>query len=154
MSKHRRPARTPRRAALASVALGLVAVSTAALAGPAAAAKGGANASSLDLVVVSSSVQAAADSSIDVARGDEVTFTVKTSAELPFVGLRCWQGSEFVYDAYQGYFPGYYDQTPSFTLGSSYWAQGGDASCTARLIEWNRQGREVVLATTSFSVAG
>ena len=153
MSKHRRPARTPRRAALASVAIGVVAVSTAALAGPAAAAKGGANASSLDLVVLSSSARTA-DSSAAVVRGDEVTFEVKTSAELPFVGLRCWQGSEFVYDAYQGYFPGYYDATPSFTLDSLVWADGADASCTARLIEWNRQGRENVLATTSFSVAG
>ena len=153
MSKHRRPARTPRRAALASVAIGVVAVSTAALAGPAAAAKGGANASSLDLVVLGSSARIA-DSPSAVVRGDEVTFEVQTSAQLPFVGLRCWQGSDFVYDAYHGYFPGYYDQTPSFTLDSLAWAGGAPASCTARLIEWNRQGREVVLATTSFSVAG
>ena len=153
MSKHRRPARTHRRAALASVAIGVVAVSTAALAGPAAAAKGGANSSSLDLVVLSASAQSV-DSSVAVRHGDEVTFAVKTSAELPFVGLRCWQGSEFVYDAYQGYFDGYYDPTPSFTLESAYWQDGVSASCTARLIEWNRQGRENVLATTTFSVGG
>jgi len=152
MSKHRRPARTPRRTALASVALGVVAVSTAALAGPAAAAKGGANASSLDLVVLSSSVQTV--DSAAVSHGDEVTFAVNTPADRPFVGLRCWQGAEFVYDSYEGYFPGYYDPTPSFTLSSLVWADGADATCTARLIEWNRQGRENVLATTSFSVAG
>src|SRR5688572_6784960 len=117
MSKHRRPARNPRRAALASVAIGVVAVSTAALAGPAAAAKGGANASSLELVVLSSA-SLAADASVTPAHGGEVTFDVKTSVDRPFVGLRCWQGDNFVYDAYQGYFPEYHDSTPSFTLDS------------------------------------
>ena len=153
MPKHRRSSGSPRRAALSSVALAVAALSTVALAAPADAAKGGANSSSLDLVVLGSASRTV-DSAVAVSRGDEVTFDVKTSADLPFVGLRCWQGSDFVYDAYVGYFPGYYDPTPSFTLSSLVWAEGADASCTARLIEWNRQGRENVLATTTFFVAG
>jgi hypothetical protein len=134
------------------VAIGVVAVSTAALAGPAAAAKGGANSSSLELVVLSAA--RTVDSSVAVARGDEVTFDVSTAADRPFVGLRCWQDDNFVYDAYVGYFPDYRDATPSFTLDSGFWLAGSDATCTARLIQWSRQGRENVLATTSFAVAG
>ena len=153
MPKHRRSSSSPRRAALSSVAVAAAVISGVALAGPSAAAKGGANASSLGLVVLSSADRTA-ETSVAVTHGDEVTFDVKTAADLPFVGLRCWQGENFVYDAYVGYFPGYYDPTPSFTLDSSYWAEGVDASCTARLIEWNRQGRETLLATTTFSVAG
>jgi hypothetical protein len=153
MPKHRRSSGSPRRAALPSVALAVAALSTVALAGPADAAKGGANASSLQLVVLSSDSRTA-DASVTPAHGDEVTFDVKTSVDRPFVGLRCWQGDNFVYDAYVGYFPGYYDPTPSFTLDSGYWAAGQDATCTARLIYWNRQGREDLLATTTFAVSG
>ena len=154
MSKHRRPSGSPRRAALASVALGMAALSAVALAGPSAAAKGGANNSSSLQLIVLSAARATADVSASPSHGDEVTFDVKTSVDRPFVGLRCWQGDAFVYDAYVGYFPGYYDPTPSFTLDSGYWAAGQDATCTARLINWNRQGREDVLATTSFAVGG
>jgi hypothetical protein len=39
-------------------------------------------------------------------------------------------------------------------LDSGYWAAGQDATCTARLIYWNRQGREDLLATTTFAVSG
>lgn len=153
MSKHRRPSGSPRRAALTSVALAVAALSTVALAGPSAAAKGGANSSSLELVVLSAASRTA-DSAAVASYGDEVTFNVKTSVDRPFVGLRCWQGDAFVYDAYVGYFPDYFDATPSFTLDSGYWVAGQDATCTARLLHWNRQGREDVLATTSFAVAG
>jgi len=151
MSKHRRPARTPRRTALASVALGVVAVSTAVLAGPAAAAKGGANASSLDLVVLSSSVQTV-DSSV-VTHGDEVTFAVNTSADRPFVGLRCYQTGTFIYDAYVGYFDGYMFEKDWFTLSSPPWVAGQSADCTARLFWFDKRGNEKLLTTSSFTVA-
>jgi hypothetical protein len=82
-----------------------------------------------------------------------VTFEVSTGAtSRPYVGLRCWQGTEFVYDGYVGYFPQYpYD--PWFTLGSPYWAPELPASCTARLFYFDRRGREKLLATMGFGVA-
>ena len=78
---------------------------------------------------------------------------MKTTSDRPFVGLRCYQGDAFVYDAYVGYFPDYYSARTWFVLDSTYWAAGVDARCDARLISWDRQGRENVLATTSFAVA-
>ena len=82
-----------------------------------------------------------------------VTFNVSTTAtSTPSVGLRCSQGSTWVYDSYVGYFPGYmFDKW--FTLQSNYWADGVPASCDARLFYNDRRGRQIVLATKSFDVA-
>jgi hypothetical protein len=131
----------------------VAALSTLVLAGPADAARGGANSSSLELVVLDSGARVT-ETSVAAAHGDSVTFDVQTSADRPFVGLRCWQGEAFVYDAYVGYFPGYSNPEPWFTLDSAYWQPGEDATCTARLLQWSRQGRENVLATISFAVSG
>ena len=86
-------------------------------------------------------------------RGDDITFTVSTTAtDSPMVGLRCWQGTDFVYDGYVGYFASTatYDY---FELASNYWVAGTDASCTARLFYSDNRGREHVLATRTFGVA-
>ena len=84
---------------------------------------------------------------------DEITFNVSTSATSTLeVGLRCYQGSAWVFDGYVGYFPGYmFDRW--FTLNSNYWTSGVTASCTARLFYRNKRGQEVVLTTLGFSVA-
>jgi hypothetical protein len=86
-------------------------------------------------------------------RYDEITFNVSTSATAtPEVGLRCYQGSAWVFDGYVGYFPGYlFDRW--FTLNSNYWVDGASTNCTARLFYRNKRGQEVVLSTLSFSVA-
>ena len=82
-----------------------------------------------------------------------VTFDVHTTAtDRPFVGLRCWQGADWVYDAYVGYFPGaMFDQW--FVLDSNYWVDGVAATCTARLFYYNKRGGQNVLTTLDFPVA-
>lgn len=94
------------------------------------------------------------DSTDGVAhRGQRVTFEVATTAsDRPFVGLRCWQGSEWVYDGYVGYFPDYL-WDPWFVLDSNYWGDGTDAFCTARLFYYDKRGNQKVLTSTDFAVA-
>jgi hypothetical protein len=83
---------------------------------------------------------------------DSITFNVATTAtSKPQVGLRCYQGSAWVYDGYVGYWAGYMF-TPYFTLDSGYWEAGVPATCNARLFYNDNRGREVVLATLSFDV--
>ena len=106
---------------------------------------GGSTTSSLSLVLM--------DGATEARNGGRVTFAVSTTAtDRPFVGLRCWQGTSFVYDGYVGYFPSYMFD-PWFTLGSPYWVADQAASCTARLFRYDSRGRQIVLATTSFPVA-
>jgi len=83
--------------------------------------------------------------------GDEITFDVSTTADKPYVNVRCYQGTAFVYDAWVGYYAGaWFGQT--FTLSSSYWL-GGAADCTARLVTWSKNGREQTLNTLTVPVA-
>ena len=82
-----------------------------------------------------------------------ITFNVSTTAtSRPQVGLRCYQGSNWVFDAYVGYFPGYMFD-PWFNLQSNYWVDGVPATCNARLFYNDRRGRQIVLTTMSFPVA-
>jgi hypothetical protein len=84
---------------------------------------------------------------------DSITFTVSTTAtSMPMVGLRCWQGTNFVHDGYIALYDSSW-LSKKFTLGSSYWNPGLDASCTARLFYYDNRGRERLLATTTFGVA-
>jgi hypothetical protein len=77
-------------------------------------------------------------------------FVVSTTAtDRPFVGLRCYQGSNFVLDGYTGYFDTYMFD-PWITLGSPYWDADSSADCTARLFYYDKRGNQKVLATTSF----
>lgn len=93
------------------------------------------------------------DSDGIVDHRDSITFTVSTtSTDRPFVGVRCYQGSAFVYDGYVGYFPTYmYD--PWFVMSSPFWDAAASANCTARLFHYDRRGNQNVLSTLSFSVA-
>jgi hypothetical protein len=85
--------------------------------------------------------------------GSQVTFDVSTAeTDRPFVNVRCYQGTIFIYDAWQGFWQGYYTD-PVYTLSSGYWT-GGAADCTARLVAYGANGREKTLASTSFHVAG
>lgn len=122
---------------------------------PAMAAKGGnsgergggkKSSGTLELVLL--------DASDNVANHyDLVTFHVTTEAsDRPFVGVRCWQGAAWVYDAYVGLFDDYlYD--PWLTLDSPYWTDGVAAECEARLFYFDRRGREKILNTLDFSVS-
>jgi hypothetical protein len=93
------------------------------------------------------------DGATQAAHYGRVTFDVSTTATTkPQVGLRCSQGSNWVYDGYVGYWPGYMFD-PWFTLDSGYWVDGVPATCDARLFYNDRRGRQIVLATMSFPVA-
>ena len=82
--------------------------------------------------------------------GETVTFKVYTSASKPYVNVRCYQGTAFVYDAWAGFYAGaWFGRT--FTLSSTYWT-GGAASCTARLVTWSKNGRQQTHATLNFPV--
>jgi hypothetical protein len=129
------------------VALALVfAVAPAAFAGKGGGKpSAGSGSSSFSLVLMDGATQA--------AHYGRITFDVSTTATAtPQVGLRCYQGSDWVYDAYVGYFPGYmFDQW--FTLKSNYWVDGVPATCDARLFYNDSRGRQIVLKTMSFPVA-
>jgi hypothetical protein len=82
---------------------------------------------------------------------ERVAFTVATSAtDRPFVGVRCWQGTNFVLDGYTGYFPTYMFE-PWVALDSSYWVAGEAANCTARLFHYDKRGNQKILATVDFT---
>jgi len=85
---------------------------------------------------------------------DTINFTFKSSSSQPLVGLRCYQGSNFVYDGYVGYYSGYWAGSHEFYLANpDYWVDGVDASCTARLFHYDRLGRERIEGTLTFPVA-
>lgn len=82
---------------------------------------------------------------------DDITFDVVTQAtDRPFVGVRCWQGANWVYDGYVGFFETYLFD-PWLTLDSPYWTPGEAADCEARLFYWDKRGREKVLQTIGFT---
>jgi hypothetical protein len=111
------------------------------IAGTTLAAKGGRDAGSLSLVVLAPP---------DVNYGEDVTFDVSTSASNPYVNVRCYQGSAFVYDSWAGFYPGaWFGQT--FTLSGPSWSAGA-ADCTARLVSFAKNGRERTLSSMQFGV--
>ena len=129
----------------AALALAVAPASFAGKAGGKTSGGSGTTGSKFSLVLMDGATQA--------AHYGRVTFDVSTTATaVPQVGLRCYQGSDWVYDSYVGYFPAYmFDQW--FTLQSSYWVDGVPATCDARLFYNDRRGRQIVLATMSFPVA-
>ena len=56
-----------------------------------------------------------------------------------------------MYDGWQSFWPGYVPE-PIFTLSSLYWTSGA-ANCTARLLYFDRQGRERTLTSMDFHVS-
>ena len=111
----------------------------------------GKSSSSLSLVVLSSGTSLAT-ATVQPSYGGQITFDVSTTeTDHPQVNVRCYQDGAFVYDGWQGFYPSYY-KDPIFTLSSGYWT-GGAADCTARLLYFDRQGRDRTLASTTFHVA-
>lgn len=104
--------------------------------------------SSLTLVVVGSNGNAAA---VHPTYGSTITFDVQTNqTDHPNVNVRCYQGSAFVFDGWVSLWPGSMTGE-DLVLSSSYWT-GGAADCTARLVMFDKQGREQTLASTTFQV--
>jgi hypothetical protein len=130
-----------------------LAVAAVALFVAAGAALAGKPSSSLSLVVLPLGAPAGSSTTGAAAAsyGGQITFDVSTNETAqPYVNVRCYQGGVFVYDNWGSFANG---SQPSFTLSSNYWT-GGAAACTARLVSWDKQGRQQDLATTSFQVAG
>lgn len=115
--------------------------------GPGGKPSGGGSTGSLAVVMVTD-----ANANGQPNYNDQITFNVVRTTAQQFVGLRCWQGSDFVYDSYVGYFEGAWFGD-RFTLNSMYWNPSLDASCTARLFTYSSRGTERVSTTTTFAVA-
>src|SRR5215218_8958860 len=114
-------------------------------------ARGGKSGSSIELVIVGSSVTAAALSG--PTHGDTVTFAVSTTVDRPYVVLNCYAGGAWVYAASAPYWDGAVGGQ-EFVLDGASWPSGA-ASCSAQLGNLNADGtrfREV--ASTTFDVAG
>ena len=152
-ASHRQVFKAGRRALLVAAIIGLLIVALSA--STVLAAKGGGKGggggggggkttnSSLSLVLLDSTDGFAHN-------GQRVAFDVSTTAtDRPFVGVRCWQGANWVLDAYTGYFESYMFD-PWVTLDSPYWVDGVEASCTARLFYYDSKGNQKVLATLDF----
>jgi hypothetical protein len=106
--------------------------------------------SSLNLVVLTSGGTPAA-ATAQPTQGGQITFDVKTTeTDHPSVNVRCYQDGTWVYDGWQSFWAGYAPE-PVFTLSSLYWTSGA-ADCFARLLYFDRQGRDRTLATTDFHV--
>lgn len=107
--------------------------------------------SSLNLVVLASGAAPAA-ATAEPSFGGQITFDVSTTqTDHPSVNVRCYQDGTWIYDGWQSFWPGAADHDPIFTLSSLYWT-GGAADCTARLLYFDRQGRDRTLATMDFHV--
>jgi hypothetical protein len=111
---------------------------------------GGASKSTLELQVVTDPAVTESTAVVEPHYGDQITFEISTTADQPFVNVRCYQGEEFVYDFWAGFYVGAWGGE-TFNLTSDYWV-GGDADCTARLVAWVSNGRERTLASLNFHV--
>jgi hypothetical protein len=126
-------------AALAVLALTLAPTTSAAKRKPAG---GGSTSSSISLVLLNGATEA--------HFGAHVTFRVSTTATTgPWVNVNCYQNGALVYSQWHGFYPSYiWGQV--FTLGPTPSWQSGAADCTARLVKLRSNGRQSLLATTSF----
>jgi len=108
--------------------------------------KGSRDPGSMTLVVL--------DGASQPTHGGRVSFDVSTTAtDRPFVGLRCWQATTWIYDAYVGYFDDWMYDRDWFVLDSPTWSSGIQAACTARLFYYDKRGRQKVMATNDFAVS-
>lgn len=128
-------------AACTALALALVPAAFAGKGGKPAG--GGPSGSSIRLVLL--------DGATEARYGGRITFDVTTTADKPYVNLRCYQGTAFVYDAWAGFYDGAWFSR-EFTLSSSYW-YGGAADCTARLVMFGKNGAERTLSSLVFRVS-
>jgi hypothetical protein len=82
--------------------------------------------------------------------GDQLTFSVSTSASYPAVELDCQQNGVWVYAQVVGFYPTYmWPQV--YSLQSPNWT-GGAADCTATLYTTGKNGSRTTLATNSYHI--
>ncbi len=87
----------------------------------------------------------------DPTFGEQVTFTIAVSADMPWVTASCYQDGQRVYRQTHGFFDSYrYGQW--FTLGPTPSWSSGDADCTAEVGYYAKNGRWKSLASTTFQV--
>ena len=106
----------------------------------------GGGSGSLALVVVND-----ADADGVVSHSDTITFTVTTTADRPYVSVKCYQGGTLVYAASAGFYADY-PWSKIFGLETTTWTSGG-ADCTATLYTTKDGTRLNVLATLGFYTA-
>jgi hypothetical protein len=85
--------------------------------------------------------------------GSQVTFAVSTGSSFPWVDTTCSQNGQVVYEQFAGFYAGY-TGSDMFTLGPTQLWSGGTATCTAKLVTYDKNGRPSTLASTNFTVAG
>lgn len=83
--------------------------------------------------------------------GQQITFTINTTEEWPWIQNVCFQNGNLVYEEWRGMYPGYPSPGP-FVLGPTNNWQGGAADCEARLVIFG--GGTHVLATVAYAVVG
>ncbi len=113
--------------------------------------------SSLQLVVLGSGTGQLAPAQPRI--GSQVTFTVQTSAQQPWVSVACYQNGIAVYGQYWGFWDGYSPSTITqtmaaggvFTLGPTFGWSAGQASCVATLYTFSKNNRQNTLATLPFT---
>jgi len=113
--------------------------------------------SSLQLVVLGSGTGQLAP--VQPRVGSQVTFTLQTSAQEPWVSVACYQNGVAVYGQYWGFWGGYspsaITQTMAaggvFTLGPTALWSGGEASCVATLYTFSKSHKPNTLATLPFT---
>jgi|SRR5215831_12839005 len=133
------------------IALSLAAAAVAIAALPALAAR---SSSSISLVVPAAAATAGTTSTSGAHYGQQVTFSVSTSAtSYPWVDTKCSQNGTVVYEQWAGFFSSY-NGSDMFTLGPTQLWSGGAASCTATLVSFDKNGKASTLASTGFSVSG
>lgn len=152
MSKHRRPSNRTR-PALALAATVVAGVTLLGASSPALAAKGGGGGKPTGSTSATMRLVPLDSTDGVVHHKQRITFEVQqTATDRPFVGVRCWQGADWVFDGYIGLFADTSDDQWEI-MDSPYWQAGRDAACTARLFWYDRRGNENVLATMQFAVA-
>jgi hypothetical protein len=83
--------------------------------------------------------------------GDSFTFTSDTPTPQSEVGVRCVQGSAFVFDGYISLFDSPLNRPLTFT--STNWdPDGPPAACVARLFHYNKRGYQEVETSIAFEV--
>lgn len=98
----------------------------------------------------------ALDQAAPIVHGQEITFTVSTTAaDRPMSQVECFQNGNYVYHSTRGHFQDYYDYfgEPVHYLSSLSWT-AGDADCTASLIYQAKNGRMRTITSFDFHVSG
>jgi len=121
---------------------------------PAFAAQGGKNATSGSNSGLAVAMVWDANNNGAPNYNDDINFTfTQTATKYPQVGLRCYQGYNWVYDGYVSYWAGAWASQTKFTLNSNNWDPALTANCNARLFYYDRRSREQVLGRLAFDVA-